>query len=308
MLTIALGVVAVPAHAAGNGGGGQNGDAQAAAHAAASANAAANSAAPPGQVKKAEQAAQPTVASTPPVASDPANDSAQGQAKKTSDSAAVKPSNSAARQPKKADSSAGVKPSNSTFHKVSASAGSSSTKLYGNGQTAGQIAIANGADAAATLYGPGNSQPHKTTPCGQLAHGKGGGYDVHALKSHTKKGGCRGEPTSSGTPSTHASSGTPSKNGGVSTPKDPSVSSSTKVGGSTAPSADRGVARSPHRASGVDAVNGGADNTSGVLAAVETAGGATLPFTGFPLWLVSLVAIVVTGGGLAIRRQARSVA
>ena len=88
----------------------------------------------------------------------------------------------------------------------------------------------------------------------------------------------------------------------------PSVSTSTNVGVLTAAAAHGGVARSPQRASGVDAVNGGADNTSGVLAAVETAGGATLPFTGFPLWLVSLVAIVVTGGGLAIRRQARSVA
>src|ERR671936_413778 len=93
------------------------------------------------------------------------NDSAPGQAKKT-------------------DVSGGVKPSNSTSHNVSASAGSSATKLYGNGQTAGQIAIANGADAPTTLYGPGNSQPHKVTPCGHVAHGNGGGYDVHGLKSH----------------------------------------------------------------------------------------------------------------------------
>ena len=74
----------------------------------------------------------------------------------------------------------GVKPFAGTGHNTVAAASSNQTKLYGNGSTAGQIAAEAGFGAA-TLYGPGNSQPHKVS-CG--AHM----VDVHALKA--KAGAC----------------------------------------------------------------------------------------------------------------------
>src|SRR5438552_5274108 len=75
--------------------------------------------------------------------------------------------------------SAGVKPSSLTTvvaHNTVAPASSNRTKLYGNGKTAGQIATQAGFGSA-MLFGPGNSQPHKTN-CGPHA------VDVHALKAH----------------------------------------------------------------------------------------------------------------------------
>src|SRR6478735_710102 len=76
----------------------------------------------------------------------------------------------------------GVKPSNDTAHDTHEAASSDETKLYGNGKTAGQIAQRNGAARSTVLHGPGNSQPHKASPCA-------GGHevDVHALKG--KRGG-----------------------------------------------------------------------------------------------------------------------
>jgi len=98
-----------------------------------------------------------------------------GQAKKEQAQAA----NS---QPTTADNSTGVKPSSTTQHDTTAAAGSNKTKLYGNGETAGQIAMQNGASATTTLHGPGNSQPHKVAVCPK--NGKSHEVDVHALKSH----------------------------------------------------------------------------------------------------------------------------
>lgn len=80
-----------------------------------------------------------------------------------------------------AGNSVGVKASASTGFNTHAAASSSATKLYGNGQTAGEIAVKNGAGASAILYGPGNSQPHKTGLC---FSGKMHLIDVHALKAH----------------------------------------------------------------------------------------------------------------------------
>jgi hypothetical protein len=78
--------------------------------------------------------------------------------------------------------SAGVKSSSTTGFDTNAAAGSSQTKLYGNGKTAGEIAMQNGASASTNLYGPGNSQPHKAVLC---STGKVHLVDVHALKSHS---------------------------------------------------------------------------------------------------------------------------
>jgi len=74
-----------------------------------------------------------------------------------------------------------AKPSASVHeHGSVAAATSAQTKVYGNGTTAGQVATAAGFGNA-TLYGPGNSRPHKTG-CGKQM------VDVHALKA--KAGAC----------------------------------------------------------------------------------------------------------------------
>jgi len=96
---------------------------------------------------------------------------------------------------------AGVKPSSATTvtgHNTHAAASSTKTKLYGNGKTAGQIAQQYGASPSTMLFGPGNSQPHKTG-CG--AHQ----VDVHALKAHGAAG-CAVKPSEHGQSQEHGKS------------------------------------------------------------------------------------------------------
>ena len=105
---------------------------------------------------------------------------AQGQLKKDETAA---PTASAAAQVDPGAAEPGVKPSNDTAHDTHAAASSEETKQYGNGKTAGQIAVQNGAAPSTILHGPGNSQPHKAAPCS-------GGHevDVHALKGKAANG------------------------------------------------------------------------------------------------------------------------
>jgi hypothetical protein len=271
VLAVALSVFAVPAFAGENGGGSQKDSASVVGHSPDSSDAPGNSAAAPGH-EKADQA--------PPNAA-----AGSSTAHRTAHSQASKPDSPATthRQAKNSNGSAGVKPSNSTSHNVSAPAGSNATKLYGNGQTAGQIAIANGATADTLLYGPGNSQPHKTVPCGQAAHGNGGGYDVHALKSHAKRIDCTDTPSAGGKPT-----------------KDPATKGSVVA---TSP-----AAQTQHASDTQSAAPASAGASNGVLGAVASVTGATLPFTGLPLGLAVLVAIAAIGSGLAVRHQARSIA
>jgi hypothetical protein len=136
------------------------------------------------------------------------------------------------------DSSAGVKPSNTTQKDQTCTTGggqgssascqsstypgkADSSKRYGNGKTAAQIANSKGAPSGTAIYGPGNSQPHKI--CGR---------DVHAYKGSSKKcpSGSQSSTQSSSTNSslkaagtngtgtaagTSASSGNPSSSSGV---------------------------------------------------------------------------------------------
>jgi hypothetical protein len=151
-----------------------------------------NGSTPPGQAKQAAPAAQPaaTPAATPP-----------GQAKKaaatTAPAPAAKSPGQAKQAAKAATSTPGVKPSNTTSHWSTCSTGGTSSsatctgngtkadssKQYGNGKTAAQIAVSRGAPAGTVLTGPGNSQPHKVTVCGK-PNNKSGGVDVHAVKSY----------------------------------------------------------------------------------------------------------------------------
>lgn len=143
---------------------------------------------------------------------------------------------------------AGVKSSavtNLGGHNTNAPASSNRTKLYGNGKTAGQIAMQNGAGASANLYGPGNSQPHKTVCPGGKAT-----FDVHALKAHGGASACAAGSTGSTGTSTSTS-------GSVST----STGTSGQVAGATAST------------SGIKAGNsgtgGGNNSSSGVLGATH---------------------------------------
>jgi hypothetical protein len=92
-------------------------------------------------------------------------------------------------------SDAGVKPSSTTDKATSCTTGSSgsgsvtctgksskpdSSKQYGNGKTAAQIAAGNGAPAGTKITGPGNSQPHKVVSC-KHEHA----VDVHAVKTYS---------------------------------------------------------------------------------------------------------------------------
>jgi sulfite exporter TauE/SafE len=43
----------------------------------------------------------------------------------------------------------------------------------------------------------------------------------------------------------------------------------------------------------------------GVLGAVTNVAGSTLPFTGFPLWIAVLIAVVLIAAGLMVRGRGR---
>src|SRR5258708_5387174 len=112
-----------------------------------------------------------------------------------SDGHSQKSSDQSQSQSSSQDSSqAGVKPSNDTKKWTECSTGTSggsvtctgngpkpdSSKRYGNGKTAAEIAASNGAPADTKITGPGNSQPHKVTSC-KHSHA----VDVHAVKSYS---------------------------------------------------------------------------------------------------------------------------
>jgi hypothetical protein len=257
-LALVLGVVtfAGPAFAGngnGNGNNGNNGKANG--NSAVSASAPGNSADAPGQLKQdaaaSAQSATTTTTAAPITSSAPV-------------------------------SSQGVKPANDTAHDTHAAASSNKTKLYGNGKTAGQIAIHNGASPSTVLHGPGNSQPHKAAPCSGGHHE----VDVHALKSkrHGKSCGSvidpkKDKPTDPGHPGNPGNPGSPTTS---------TTSSSQPAGHSSGhPKPKRSskpISRLP----------------ASVLAAVQRPAAATLPFTGFPLWAGVALGIVLLGLGLAL--------
>ena len=171
-------------------------------------------------------------------------------------------------------STAGVRPANDTGKDTYASATSNQTKLYGNGQTAGEIAVSSG--YTGTLHGPGNSQPHKAAPC------NGHEVDVHALKAKGLANQCSTTATATSTQS--------------------SLANTTKVTGSQGGSAP-GKSTAPGSVLGAIASRSGP--AGGVLGALASVGHGTLPFTGFPLWVVVLAAAGLVLFGLALRRQGR---
>jgi hypothetical protein len=209
---------------------------------------------------------------------------AQGQLKK--DDAAA-PAASAAVQIDPAPAQAGVKPSNDTAHDTRAAASSDETKQYGNGKTAGQIAVQNGAAPSTILHGPGNSQPHKAVPCS-------GGHevDVHALKGKRRK--------SCGTPPSSPPHSTPDP-GKVGDPAHgPNAGGSTPAPAASSPSV---ATTSASAKPAVSTKHVGVESAAGVLSATGAIGGGTLPFTGFPIWVLMLTGLALVGLGVTLRRR-----
>ena len=220
----------------------------------------------PGQLKK-DEAPQP--AATPAVAAEsPAAEGAEA-------------------------AQAGVKPSNDTAHDTHAAASSDKTKLYGNGKTAGQIAIQNGAAPSTVLHGPGNSQPHKAAPCS-------GGHevDVHALKGKRGKS-CGVQPQSPPTPRPNPTPdpGKPGEDPAHGPTVDRGSTSSVLPSSPADPSTPTKAkpAVSPQRVT--------VEAAGGVLSSTGAIEGGSLPFTGFPIWVVVLIALALIVFGVTLRRR-----
>jgi hypothetical protein len=184
--------------------------------------------------------------------------------------------------------SAGVKPSSTTTHDTHELASSNKTKLYGNGQTAGQIA----GSGNAMLHGPGNSQPHKVM-CGPHE------IDVHALKAHAAK--CAAAAAAAGVAA--------SVSAAVSA--QPSVASSaagqapTTAAAAKAAAAAKGAkAKAAHKGGVLGAKAQLASATKHVSRAILATAKGTLPFTGFGLALPILLGLALIAGGYGLRRRA----
>jgi hypothetical protein len=177
-----------------------------------------------------------------------------------------------------------VKPSNDTAHDTHAAASSNRTKLYGNGNNAGQIATQNGAAPSTVLHGPGNSQPHKAAPCS-------GGHevDVHALKAK------RGKRCGTSPPTRPRPTPDPGK------PGDPAHGPNAIQGTPAAPQSSAVDPKTPTKSKpAVDPKQGGGEAGAGVLSGTGEIG--ALPFTGYPIWLAVLIAVGLIGFGLFLRR------
>jgi hypothetical protein len=190
--------------------------------------------------------------------------------------------------------SAGVKPSSTTNvapgHNTHALASSNKTKLYGNGQTAGQIATQAGFGNA-MLFGPGNSQPHKTN-CGPHA------VDVHALKAHAAK--C----TAAAAAAAAAASVSPAASAALPSVATQPVTATTGVSGAEASAPAK---QSPHGGGVLGAKAELANATKPLAKAVlATVRKGTLPFTGLGLWLPVALGLVLIASGYGLRRKGAS--
>jgi hypothetical protein len=267
VLVLSVFAFAVPAYA-GNGNGNGNGKD----NAGATDSAPGNSASAPGQVKKdAPPAETTTTASTTTTVAD-----------------------------QSAPAGEGVKPSNETAHDTHAEAQSNQTKQYGNGQTAGQIAMNNGASGKTVLHGPGNSQPHKAAPCA-------GGHevDVHALKG--RRAGSCGGGADTPDPQPTPGPGHDDKPSVVVTTAEQTPSAVTDPApqpDATGESTGEFTGESTGESTGEAASSSSKGSQSrGVLGQTQRIGRpASLPFTGQELWLAVLLGMGLIAAGLALRQ------
>ena len=275
----------------------------------------------PGQQKK-DDAAQTQVqasiasdAQTQSSASQSQSDQAPGQTKKSDVSASAGASASA-------DAQAGVKPSSTTTKWThcrtgglgtagvlcTAQAGTPATKadvskLYGNGQTSAQIAVGRGAPNGTLITGPGNSQPHKVTACGKPSN-KSGGVDVHAVKSYDASACTATQPVQQTAVAQVQQTAVTQVQANVVTTTPP-----TTVGAvSNAPTTQSSPSVSPSQNAGgvlgTSATIVKPKATGGVLGAVASPAGSTLPFTGFPVWVALLIGLGLVATGLTLRHRA----
>jgi hypothetical protein len=193
--------------------------------------------------------------------------------------------------------SAGVAPSSATSKNTLEAATSNKTKLYGNGKTAGQIAVQAGFGSS-TLYGPGNSQPHKTA-CG--AHM----IDVHALKAH----GAAACATPSVSTSESSSVSPAQANVATSAAAAAQAAGNSGVLSATAsaPAKTKAAAKTNKHASGVLSAKAAlAATAKKPLRLVATVRHGNLPFTGLGLWMPMALGLGLIATGLAMRRKGNS--
>jgi hypothetical protein len=180
---------------------------------------------------------------------------------------------------------------------VQTAAHADSSKRYGSGTTAAQIANGNGAPAGTNVYGPGNSQPHKVTDC-KHKHA----VDVHAVKSYSSAactqstGGSTRTSTSTSVTATSSTSVTATGSVAGTTTSAASATGSTQQGSVLGTTASTGKG------------HGNAGPQGGVLGAIAAVGQGSLPFTGFPLWIAVAAALAVIALGVTLRRQSRVIA
>jgi hypothetical protein len=265
------------------------------------------------------------------------NGNGQGQGNGNDKGTTTQPAKGSAGQ--NSSTQAGVKPTNATAKGTTCSTGggqgssatctatgtgaanassagkTDSSKKYGNGKTAAQIANSRGAPGGTQVYGPGNSQPHKVWDC-RRQHW----VDVHAVKSYSSAS-CTTQaqqPTSSETrtgPGAGATGATSS--GGTNNSShaaNATGATKTRSGGVPGSTATRSGASAPKGKSptggvlGVTVSAGNSQPVGGVLGAIVSVGSGVLPFTGFPLWTAVLAALLLIVLGLALRRRGRATA
>jgi hypothetical protein len=197
----------------------------------------------------------------------------------------------------------GVKPADDTAHDTHAAASSDETKLYGNGETAGEVAIQNGAAGSTRLHGPGNSQPHKAAPCS-------GGHevDVHALKGK-RQGSCGAtapDPDPVPKPTPDPVHGQGPGQGPSSTPANtPSSTPATApAGGGMLPGVVSEGGKSGDPKAPAKRHGGAAASVLGLTQGAAVRG--TLPFTGADLLSTVFLAVALILIGLALCQRART--
>jgi hypothetical protein len=225
------------------------------------------------------------------------------------------------------DQQAGVKPGNDTKKDQTCTTGggqgssatcssstypgkSDSSKRYGNGKTAAQIANGKGAPSGTPVYGPGNSQPHKI--CGRDVHAYKGGDCAKQKPPKTQTTTATTTTTAAqvqvappATTTTVATTTTTTKTAAVTTT---TTAAAASLGSSTpapppSPSAQSGVLGATKSLSAPASTPTRAP--AGVLGTLKTLGTGTLPFTGLRLWIFELIALGLIGAGVATRLIAR---
>ena len=294
-ILLAIGIAAFTGSAlAGNGNGSGKADTQtASANESASQAAAGNSADPHGNSSNAPGQIKQDTVSTQAAGGGSADQNAGAEA-------GAKPTSATAKGNKPtscttgggAGSSATCTSSGTTAATPQTAAKPDSSKRYGKGTTAAQIANSRGAPAGTQVYGPGNSQPHKVLDC-KRNHW----VDVHAVKSYSTASCSEAGGTTSGTTAGTVGASVSGGTNSTSVTNTPSSNSSPTAHGNSA--AAGGVL-------GATAAGGNSAPAGGVLGAIASVGSGVLPFTGFPLLLIVLAAAGLIVAGLALRRGGRA--